>query len=38
MKLDATHLFEKGAKCGCGRIGCFEALASRTAVVKSDHG
>jgi len=28
------NVHEKGPKCGCGRIGCFEALASRTAVVR----
>ena len=25
---------KKGPKCGCGRKGCFEAVASRTAIVK----
>ncbi len=29
-------LVEKnGAKCGCGKKGCFEAMASRTAIVKN---
>jgi len=26
---------EKGPKCGCGKNGCFEALASRTAIVRN---
>ncbi|MBZ0197087.1 MAG: ROK family protein, partial [Ignavibacteriaceae bacterium] len=25
---------EKGPKCGCGQVGCFEAVASRTAIVR----
>jgi glucokinase len=26
---------KNGPKCGCGKKGCFEALASRTAIVKN---
>jgi len=28
------NVHEQGPKCGCGKVGCFEALASRTAVVR----
>lgn len=28
------NVHEQGPKCGCGQTGCFEALASRTAMVR----
>lgn len=28
------HATDRKVKCGCGKIGCFEAIASRTAIVR----
>lgn len=29
------EVIKSGPKCGCGRMGCFEAVASRTAIVRN---
>lgn len=28
------HLVDNGPLCGCGKLGCYEAIASRTAIVR----